>query len=461
MALMSGATYRPVPNCTKGGQQEVRGVVVHIMAGTLAGTDSWFRNPKAQASSHFGTGKTGLLYQWVSTADRAWAQSSGNRTWLSVENEGKGGDTLTDAQLDRNAQVLAWAHKVHDVPLQVAKSPSGKGLGYHAMGGADWGGHTACPGPKIVAQLPEIVKRAKALVGGSSIVPKSRETAATMLKQQTVALKTWSFIPTVEKTHGLPANLLIAVGSRETNLTNKVGDGGHGHGVWQRDDRWWTIPDGYDQNVRQQAEDAATLLAANYKALGGWGPAVAAYNAGLTGVKDAIKAGKSPDSVTTGGDYAADVLGRLAHLTTQASSGGTSSSTGTYTVKKGDTLTSIAKAHGTTVAKLVSANGLKDADEIKVGQVLKLSATAAPAYEPFPGAAFFHGGRYSPIVTAMGRRLVALGFGQSYKTGPGPNWTNADKAAVRAFQLSRADLKGDADGIPGPKTWAALKIPKV
>jgi hypothetical protein len=169
VARLSSATWRPIPiNHTKGGQAEVRGVVVHIMAGTLAGTDSWFRNVKAQASSHFGTGKTGALYQWVDTADRAWAQASGNSAWLSVENEGKGGDTLTDAQLNCNAEVLAWAHKTYGVPLQVASGPSGEGLGYHAMGGSAWGGHTSCPGSKIVAQLPDIVDRAKRLVAGQT-----------------------------------------------------------------------------------------------------------------------------------------------------------------------------------------------------------------------------------------------------------------------------------------------------
>jgi hypothetical protein len=86
---------------------------------------------------------------------------------------------------------------------------------------------------------------------------------------------------------------------------------------------------------------------------------------------------------------------------------------------------------------------------------------AVPVYEPFPGEGFFHAGRNSPIITALGRRLVALGFGRHYANGPGPDWTNADKANVRDFQMSRADLKGDADGIPGPKTWAALKVPKI
>ena len=88
------------------------------------------------------------------------------------------------------------------------------------------------------------------------------------------------------------------------------------------------------------------------------------------------------------------------------------------------------------------------------------AAPAGQPLEPFPGAAFFHGGRHSPIITAMGRRLVQLGFGKHYKNGPGPNWTNADKRNVQDFQRSRPDLAGDADGIPGPKTWAALKVPK-
>ena len=44
----------------------------------------------------------------------------------------------------------------------------------------------------------------------------------------------------------------------------------------------------------------------------------------------------------------------------------------TYTVVKGDNLTKIAKAHGTTVAALVKLNGIKDKNLISVGQVLKV-----------------------------------------------------------------------------------------
>ena len=52
----------------------------------------------------------------------------------------------------------------------------------------------------------------------------------------------------------------------------------------------------------------------------------------------------------------------------------------TYTVKSGDTLTTIAKKHGTTIKALQAANNLTTT-KIKVGQKLKLpaAATAAPA----------------------------------------------------------------------------------
>jgi murein DD-endopeptidase MepM/ murein hydrolase activator NlpD len=46
--------------------------------------------------------------------------------------------------------------------------------------------------------------------------------------------------------------------------------------------------------------------------------------------------------------------------------------TGTYTVKRGDNLTKIAKANKTTVEKLVELNEIKNANAINVGQILKI-----------------------------------------------------------------------------------------
>jgi hypothetical protein len=139
------------------------GAVLHIMAGTMGGTDAWFHNPNAKASAHIGISKMGKVYQWVDFADKAWAQGAGNPDYISVENEGRGGDPLTPAQISANAQFLEWAESQYHFGFANAIKPGDKGLGHHSMGAALWGGHLSCPGSLIIAQKPLILAKAKAI----------------------------------------------------------------------------------------------------------------------------------------------------------------------------------------------------------------------------------------------------------------------------------------------------------
>ncbi|MEV4789856.1 peptidoglycan-binding protein [Streptomyces tuirus] len=82
-----------------------------------------------------------------------------------------------------------------------------------------------------------------------------------------------------------------------------------------------------------------------------------------------------------------------------------------------------------------------------------------PSYEPFPGAGFFHAGQRSPIITAMGRRLVAEGCSR-YEEGPSPDWSEADRRSYALWQQKLGFSGKDADGIPGKVTWDRLKVPK-
>ena len=73
------------------------------------------------------------------------------------------------------------------------------------------------------------------------------------------------------------------------------------------------------------------------------------------------------------------VAGSSTSVSTSTSSSSASQATtsGTYTVKAGDTLSSIASSYNTTTAALASANSISNANLIYVGQVLKVTGTSS------------------------------------------------------------------------------------
>lgn len=86
----------------------------------------------------------------------------------------------------------------------------------------------------------------------------------------------------------------------------------------------------------------------------------------------------------------------------------------------------------------------------------KPTPTKPKVVPAFPGRHYFRPGAKNKHVTQLGRQLVKKGFGRHYKLGPGPRWTDADRAAVRAFQKAQGWSGADADGYPGPQTWRRL-----
>lgn len=81
---------------------------------------------------------------------------------------------------------------------------------------------------------------------------------------------------------------------------------------------------------------------------------------------------------------------------------------------------------------------------------------AKPKVPTFPGRKYFRDGASNEYVLQLGKQLVKRGFGDHYKVGPSRTWGEADRLNVRDFQKSRKELRGDADGQPGPLTWRLL-----
>src|ERR1044072_4207136 len=64
---------------------------------------------------------------------------------------------------------------------------------------------------------------------------------ADQLAQQVALARSRGWLPLIrraEKRHKLPQGMLLAIASRETNMQDIVGDGGHGRGLFQIDDRF-------------------------------------------------------------------------------------------------------------------------------------------------------------------------------------------------------------------------------
>jgi hypothetical protein len=138
-------------------------------------------------AAHFSTYADGSIDQSRDTAFQSAANLYGNPRVIAIENEDAGKDIpLSDAQVDACAEILAWAHLEHGIPLQLCPDsrPGSRGLAYHRQGvdgnfegyrfpgrvsgGEKWSTSfgKVCPRDVRIAQLPLILARARQIIEG-------------------------------------------------------------------------------------------------------------------------------------------------------------------------------------------------------------------------------------------------------------------------------------------------------
>ena len=157
------------------GSGAMMGVLMHTMVGDLPGTVSWFNNPQAQASAHFGVAEDGEIWQFgpIGKGWIAWHAAGANATWYGIEHADAGhpATPLTQAQVTASAQLVECLSAFAGFPLQISNSPSVRGYGWHGMGGEAWGGHFDCPGDVRKAQRGHIIALAMAIRSGGNPAP--------------------------------------------------------------------------------------------------------------------------------------------------------------------------------------------------------------------------------------------------------------------------------------------------
>lgn len=121
---MNDITWIGSPNHYNGRNgHTITHITLHIMVGSLTGTDSVFNHPGG-ASAHYGIGGDGSIHQYVDETNGSWSDANynSNNSTISIEHEGgMNGIPCTRACMDASARLCAdiarrqgWTHLWHD-----------------------------------------------------------------------------------------------------------------------------------------------------------------------------------------------------------------------------------------------------------------------------------------------------------------------------------------------------------
>lgn len=151
-------------------------------------------------AAHFSVRGDGYVYQSRDTAYRSAANLEGNHRIIAIENDDHGPEfgtwnvndghavpAFSNTQIEAIAKVLVFAYQTHGIPLVSCPDsrPTSRGIAYHrqgvdgnfagenyAYGGRVSGGEhwstfngKVCPGDRRIAQIPQIIARARQLAG--------------------------------------------------------------------------------------------------------------------------------------------------------------------------------------------------------------------------------------------------------------------------------------------------------
>jgi N-acetyl-anhydromuramyl-L-alanine amidase AmpD len=145
--------------------------VIHIMAGTLHGTDLWFGNSVSAVSAHYGVGKNGEIHQYVREEDTAFhAGSVDAPSWtaihktangkfinpnyytIGIEHEGFPDDDWPEAQRASSVELIAEIAARWHIPLDAL----------HVIRHHEIRRSKPCPGS--TAPIDELIRRASAAI---------------------------------------------------------------------------------------------------------------------------------------------------------------------------------------------------------------------------------------------------------------------------------------------------------
>lgn len=308
------------PNCTKPRNHKIDTITIHCVVGqcTAESLGNVFKPASRRGSSNYGVDKDGRVGMYVEEKDRSWCTSSGANDNRAVTIEVASDTThpykVTDKAYKALVELCADICKrngIAELKWKGDKSLIGQ-VDKQNMTVHRWFANTACPGDYLYGLHGKIAEDVNQKLGTAS-KPTLNDTPT----------------PTLNAT---PAQ--TTTGSAEY----KVGDLVHFTGCLH-------YTSSYKSGVAK------------------------ACKAGIAKVLHLSEGKPHPYSLKAAGG-GATVYGWVNASDILCKATGTRPKT--YKVVKGDTISKIAKAHGTTANILIALNGITNKNHIYVGQIIKL-----------------------------------------------------------------------------------------
>jgi hypothetical protein len=149
--------WYPTGNCSSRGGSKITQVTFHTTQGAIDGDDlaGWIQNPASQVSYHGAVDnkQPGLVFRYVDSEDKAWAQAAGNPFALSIcfctFAENSRDEWLSMGwMLDSGAALARTFCDWYGIPIKELNNSESQnglpGINQHSNGGASWSGHYDC-----------------------------------------------------------------------------------------------------------------------------------------------------------------------------------------------------------------------------------------------------------------------------------------------------------------------------
>lgn len=183
------ASWHPLPeNATQPIITPVQ-LILHTEAssGKASNQASWNYWARADivSEAHFLLDMAGDMWQCMATNRRADNNVKANVRAISIETQDLGGTTVdqtpwTEEQLDQLAGLAAWCHLRWSIPLAPCPTWDQPGTSPHNAYPSQWSSSAhSCPGKARTAQMPEVLRRAQAIVEWTPPTPPHLEDAQT------------------------------------------------------------------------------------------------------------------------------------------------------------------------------------------------------------------------------------------------------------------------------------------